>query len=265
MSQLTVIIPCKDERANIRACIASVQEIADEILIADSGSSDDTLAIVEQIGGCRVIRREYVNAGDFKNWAIPQAEHEWILILDADERVSPSLSAEIGSMMQEGPQQDGYRIKRTNYFMGYPVRYGPWGRDKLLRLFRKDVSRYVGRTDHADVQVSTGKVGLLQNRLEHYTCWEYDGCLPKQERYSRYQAQVWHQTGKPLNWIKFYLSGFFRFWHIFVFRGGFLDGAVGFQVAILIAYYSYQKQARLWQLHYGKQPLDHEPERRQAA
>ena len=95
MDRLTVIIPCKDEAKNIRACIESVRGVADEILVADSGSSDATLSIVESLGGCRVTEREYVNSANFKNWAIPQATHSWVLVVDADERVTPELAQEI--------------------------------------------------------------------------------------------------------------------------------------------------------------------------
>ena len=96
MSQkLTVLIPCKNERKNIRPCIESIREIADEILVADSGSTDGTLDIVQDIGGCRIIEREYVYSADLKNWAIPQASYPWVFLLDADERVSADLAQDI--------------------------------------------------------------------------------------------------------------------------------------------------------------------------
>ena len=85
-NSLSIIIPCKNERRNIRPCIESARLVADEVLIADSGSTDGTLDIVREIGGCRIIEREYIHSGDFKNWAIPQAQHSWVMILDADER-----------------------------------------------------------------------------------------------------------------------------------------------------------------------------------
>jgi glycosyltransferase involved in cell wall biosynthesis len=239
-----------------------VRDIADEILVADSGSTDDTLAIVREIGGCRIIYREFVNAGSFKNWAIPQAQHDWVLVLDADERVSAELKAELIELLGSSrPPHDGYWIRRANYFMGHRVRFGPWGADRLLRLFRKDVSCYVGDYDHAEVAINTRKVGRLKGRLDHYTCWSYDEFVRKQERYSSYQALRWHDSGKPVNFVRLYLTAVFRFLHIFVVRGGFLDGAVGLQVATLIAYYSFQKQARLWQLVYCQSPLDDEPEK----
>src|SRR3954462_10317659 len=105
---LTVIIPCKNERRNIRACVASAQQVADEVLVADSGSTDGTLEIARGLG-CRIIECEYGTSGDFKNWAIPQAGNEWVFILDADERITPGLAAEIGSTLVN-PTHDGYWI-----------------------------------------------------------------------------------------------------------------------------------------------------------
>src|SRR4026207_1074127 len=106
MPNLTVLIPCKDEIQHIRACIDSVRPIADEILIADSGSTDGTLEAVRRLGDCRVIEREYVNSADFKNWAIPQAAHEWVLVVDADERVTPELAGEIQRLLANDPPCD---------------------------------------------------------------------------------------------------------------------------------------------------------------
>ena len=97
--KLTVLIPCKDERMNIRPAVASARRVADEVLVADSGSTDGTLQIVSELGGCRVIERAYVNSGNFKNWAIPQAAHAWVLVLDADERVTEQLAAEINALL----------------------------------------------------------------------------------------------------------------------------------------------------------------------
>src|SRR3954469_7033361 len=108
MPKLTVLIPCKDEIQHIRACIDSVRPIADEILVADSGSTDGTLDVVRSLGGCRLIEREYVNSANFKNWAIPQASHEWVLVVDADERVTPQLVGEIRRLFDFPPPYDGY-------------------------------------------------------------------------------------------------------------------------------------------------------------
>src|SRR3954470_21269517 len=159
-SQLTVIIPCKNERENIRACIISARQVADEVLVADSGSTDGTLEIARELD-CRIIEREYGASGDFKNWAIPQATHEWVFILDADERITGKLANEIRDMLED-PQRSGYWVYRFNHFMGHPIRRGPWGNDSCLRLFRRDLGRYVGSTDHAEVELCSGTVGRLR-------------------------------------------------------------------------------------------------------
>src|SRR4029077_4810511 len=130
-AKLTALIPCKNERRNIRPCIESVQDIADEILIADSGSTDGTLDVVRGLGGCRIIEREYVNSADFKNWAIPQARHEWVLVCDRDERVTPELAGEIQRLLSGEPACDGYSLRRDNFFLGHPIRHCGWNTSRL--------------------------------------------------------------------------------------------------------------------------------------
>lgn len=258
--QLTALIPCKNERLNIRPCIESVRRIADEILIADSGSTDGTLEIVEQMGGCRVIHREYVHSGDFKNWAIPQSTHPWVLIVDADERVTPELAAEIKRVLAGSPDSDGYWIYRANYFMGHRIRFSGWATDCCLRLFRRDLSRYVGDNDHAEVQVATGRVGRLRSRMLHFTYWSYDQYFRKLHRYTRVQAESWNRSGKRVGFWRLLLTGPARFLHSYVLRLGFLDGLAGLQVCALTGIYSFMKQARLWELQCAvPQPDPEEP------
>ena len=100
MPALTVIVPCKNESTNIVACVEPLLAIADEVIVADSGSHDDTIKLARGLG-CRIIEREYVHSGDFKNWAIPQATHEWVLLIDADERVTPELAKEVEASLQQ--------------------------------------------------------------------------------------------------------------------------------------------------------------------
>ncbi len=102
------MITCKDEELHIQQCIESARSVADEIVVADSGSKDSTLAIVRGLGYCRVIEREFISYADFKNWPLPQCKHEWVLILDADERVTPELVEEIRELLQSDPAQDAY-------------------------------------------------------------------------------------------------------------------------------------------------------------
>jgi glycosyltransferase involved in cell wall biosynthesis len=248
--RLTVIIPCKNEREHIGSCIRSALQVADEVLVADSGSTDGTLEIARKLG-CRVIEREYRTSGDFKNWAIPQAAHDWVLILDSDERVTPELAAEIRRELVR-PRHDGYWIYRRNHFLGHPIRFGPWKNDRCLRLFRRDLGRYVGPTDHAEVELSSGTAGRLRERLTHYTCTSYAQYLPKLSRYADVQSRVWHGQGKRTNASQLLLRFPLRFLQGYVWRLGFLDGLAGLQVCLLVAYLSYLKHAYLWQLQNGR-------------
>ena len=248
--RLSVIIPCKNEQRHLRACIESARQVANEVLVADSGSTDATLAIAAELN-CRVIQREYRTSGDFKNWAIPQAASEWVLILDADERITPELASEINQLLAGDPSFDGYQTPRYNLFFGKRLRYGAWRPTKLMRLFRRDLGRYVGDTDHAEVEIASGQVGTLTGSLEHDAMWSYDRLTHKMYRYADIQAQVWHAQGRRASFWQMLVRGPLRFLQDYVLRGGFRDGAAGLQAAAMVAYGSYFKQARLWELQHA--------------
>lgn len=258
--KLTCLIPCRNEENNIRACIESFLPIADEVLIADSLSDDRTLDIVENIGGCRIVQREYGTSGDFKNWAIPQAAHEWVLLLDADERVTPPLAEEIRGVLEAGPKYDGYWIYRNNHFMGHPVKTCGWNNDAVIRLFRRDESRYVGDTDHARIGLPRERLGRLNNVLDHFTYWSYDKWLSKFDRYAKVQAKLWHEAGVQPSYFRLLMRPPMRFLRDYVLQAGFLDGKVGLQISMLSAFYTFLKQARLWELHHAKSQVELEPQ-----
>jgi glycosyltransferase involved in cell wall biosynthesis len=252
---LTVLIPCKNERENLGPCVDSVRGLADEILIADSGSTDGTLELIRSWSDCRLIEREFVDSGDFKNWAIPQAKHTWVLILDADERLTPALQAEIRATLTTPPAHQAYRIRRRNHFMGHPVRYTAWAKDEVIRLIHRDRARYSLHTDHAEISLPSVEIGKLTEPMIHYTCWDYDTYLPKMLRYTEQQAALWYRQGKRPSLWKLLSNGPLRFLRSYVLELGILDGRVGFQISMLTGFYSFLKQARLWQLHAGRRPL----------
>ncbi len=253
---LTVIVPCKNEQLNIRACIESFDSIADEILIADSGSSDQTIPIALEFPKVRVIEREYITSGDFKNWAIPQARHEWVLIVDADERIKPELANEISMELSRGPSFDGYWIYRENHFMGHRLKYGDAKSDRVLRLFRRDRGRYTGPSDHGEVQVSTKSVGKLCEKMTHFSVWDYDQLYDKIHRYSSLQAQQWSQQRRDTSYFKLLVRPMWRFFREYVLQRSFLDGKAGVQTAWVAAFYSFNKQARLWTINHGRPQHD---------
>lgn len=266
MPKLTVLIPCKDEARHIRDCIEAVQGIADEILIADSGSTDATLDIVRGLGGCRVIQREYVNSADFKNWAIPQARHEWVLVVDADERVTRELGGEIRRLLEAEPACDGYSLSRENFFLGHAIRHCGWNTSRLIRLFRKSVSQYQSRRVHANVEVSSGKVGELVHPLAHHTALDLDCFVAKQQRYAIWSALDAHDAGKRSNWLRLLTHAPLRFLQLFLLRGGILDGRAGVVVCGLAAWYTFLKDAHLWSMRNSRSiPVNHPVIKKRAA
>jgi (heptosyl)LPS beta-1,4-glucosyltransferase len=255
MPRLTVLIPCKNEIQHIRACIDSARPIADEILVADSGSTDGSLEAVRALGDCRIIEREYVNSANFKNWAIPQARHEWVLVVDADERVTPALAGEIKRLLAGGPACDGYSLRRDNFFLGHAIRHSGWSTSRLIRLFRKEVSCYETRRVHANVVVASGKVGQLVHPLAHHTALDLDHFVAKQIRYANWSALDAFDAGKRTTWLRLMTHAPLRFLQLFILRGGWLDGPAGLIVCGLAAWYTFLKDAKLWSLR-NVQPVE---------
>jgi (heptosyl)LPS beta-1,4-glucosyltransferase len=242
--KLTLLIPCKNERKNIRPCIESAKAIADEVLVADSGSTDGTMDIARELGA-RVIERAYVNSADFKNWALPQAQTPWVLIVDADERVTPALAAEIERVLADGPKKDGYWIYRNSFFFGRRIKRCGWNRDKVLRLFRSEC-RYEPKHVHAEVIVPSGSVGRLKGRLDHYTCWSFEQYFEKFGRYTTWGAEDVHARGRRAGFVSILLRPAFRFFRQYVLQRGFLDGKAGLVLCGLSAFAVFTKYAKLW-------------------
>ncbi len=254
---LTVIIAVKNHRGLIRGCIESCRDVADEILIADSGATDDTVQLARQLCEgwctCTVVARQYITACSFKNWAIPQAAHPWILILDVDERLTDGLSVEIQELLSGQPAGDGYQVCRHNYFMGRRVRFAEWARDRVIRLFQRDKFRYPrDDVDHGEFPTAGLKIGRLRAPLKHYARRSYDEQLEKCNRYTALQARRWFQEGRRPRILQLLLRPPARFLRSYIAYGGFLDGKVGIQIAYLAAYYAFLKQARLWELWQAK-------------
>lgn len=247
---ITAIIPCKDELPNIEACIDSLRAIADEILIAESGSTDGTLEFVRSHPECRVIEREYVNPSDFKNWAIPQATYEWILLLDADERVSPELVAEIVEMKQSKLAKtsiSAYWIGRQNYFMGRRVRYSGWQNDGVVRLFRREC-RYEEVQVHEEIDMSGIEVGRLKNCLIHHTYRSFAHYFEKMQRYTTWGAQELHARGRRGTVADLIFRPPMRFFRHYILKLGILDGFTGYILAALTGFSVLLKYLKLWEI-----------------
>ncbi|MEK6684031.1 MAG: glycosyltransferase family 2 protein [Nitrospirota bacterium] len=249
MTKLTAIIPVFNEEQNLEDCLRGLTW-ADEILVVDSGSTDGTLSIAHRHTD-RILQHEYVNSAAQKNWTIPQARHDWVLIVDADERVTPELQEEIRAVLREIPPCDGYSIRRKNYAWGKPIRYCGWQNDRVLRLFNRHKGRYQDKEVHADVVVQ-GTVGDLSSPLLHYTYRDLNHYFEKFQRYTRWGALDLEKRGKQARWYHLLLHPTFRFLRMYVFQRGFMDGLHGLVLCMLSAFSVFTKYAKLWDLNRKK-------------
>jgi glycosyltransferase involved in cell wall biosynthesis len=248
MTALTVIIPCRDEQRNIAACIESVHDLAAEIIVADNGSTDGTLAIARRLG-CRIIEREFIGYANFKNWAIPQATHEWVLILDADERMTPHLADEIRELVTSAPDCDAYRIRRGDIFFGQAVHCSGNADHYITRLLRRDVCRYRDRRVHEEIDTRNLRVGYLHGRLNHFAAADFSTWAAKQLRYGVLGGEEQFSLGRKHGFCHLLTHAPLRFLQLYLLRGGFRDGYAGLIVCTMAAFYTFAKDARLWELN----------------
>jgi glycosyltransferase involved in cell wall biosynthesis len=238
---VTVVIAARNEAANIAACIQSVRW-AREILVVEDGSTDDTRSIAER-EGAKVIANPFVTIGLQRNAAIELASSSWILVVDADERASPSLAQEVEQVIVS-PRFDAYRIPRRNFFLGAEVRHGGWESDRPVRLFRPS-ARYNSSRVHEHVVV-TGDVGTLASHLTHEPYASLDSWFEKLGRYSRWWAEDRFDKGKRTGIGSVTIRPPLRFLTMFVLRGGWRDGARGAMLASMAAASVMAKYAHLW-------------------
>jgi len=244
MNKLTAIIPTFNEESNIEAVISSVS-FADEIIIVDSFSTDNTLTIAEKYN-VKIIQRNYKNSASQKNWAIPQATHNWILIVDADERISEKLKNEIIETLKKTKKNCGFWIRRENHFMGKKIKFSGWQNDKVFRLFTKN-HRYETKSAHAEI-ITNKNNKTLKNKLTHYTFKSYHHYKNKINQYAIWQAQDLIKTKNNINIFHFYIKPVFRFLKHYIFMLGFLDGKAGLKLSFLQAYGVYLRYKKLQEL-----------------
>lgn len=247
MLSITAVIPCNNEEENIEAALKSVQW-ADKILVVDSFSDDDTVKLAKKYTDW-VVQRKYSSPADQKNWAIEQVKTEWVLLLDADERVTEALKNEIQQLLKNSPTADAYWIRRKNYFMGRRIRFSGWRNDKVVRLIRQSTCRYNDKQVHEEIKLEGIKVGMLQQPMLHFTFKNEEHFFKKQERYARWSAQDYDAKTPKVTWWHLYAKPFVRFIKHYILQLGILDGRQGFIISKYMAWgvylrYQYLKKSR---------------------
>ena len=243
--KITAIIPTLNEEIHINAAINSVS-FADEIIVIDSFSSDKTVEIAKSLK-VRLLQRKFDDFSSQKNYAIEQATHDWIYVLDADERVTDLLRKEILHKVKDPKGVVGFYVYRTFYFIGKKINYSGWQRDKVVRLFKKAHCKYDGKLVHERLLVN-GDVAFLTNKLEHYSYRSYDHYIQKLNHYSSLKAKSLFEQHKKVTPFHILIKPPVRFIIHYFIRLGFLDGFPGFIISVVQSYGVLTRYIKLWLL-----------------
>ena len=242
MSRLSVIIITKNEAANIGACLDSVA-FADERIVVD-GDSDDATAQIAAEKGARVVSRRFDGFGPQKKFALTLAQGEWVLAIDADERVSAALARAIEIAIGQAGA-DAYEIPRLSSFCGRQMRHSGWSPDHVLRLFRRGRARFTDDIVHERV-VCDGVVARLAEPLLHAPVIRLEDALSRVDRYSTAGAEILRANGKRVTFLSGIAHGLWTFLRTYILRAGFLDGCEGFLLAVANAEGTYYRYMKAW-------------------
>lgn len=242
MASLSVIIITRNEALNIRACLESVAW-ADEIIVVDSGSTDGTVAICREFTPHVHVHNDWPGFGAQKNRALGYASRDWVLSLDADERVTPELHREIEKVMGDVNAAIAYRIPRLSNYCGRFMHHSGWYPDRIVRLFKRNAAHFSDDLVHERLLVE-GQIGQLDGELLHYAFADAEEVLQKINHYSSAGAAMLQRRGRRTTLPGTVLRGLWSFIRTYILRAGFLDGREGFMLAVSNAegtYYRYLK------------------------
>ena len=248
MPKLSVTVITKNEAADLGDALASVAW-ADEIVVVDSCSSDDTVAVAKRHTD-RVVVREWPGYIAQKNYAASIASHDWILSIDADERVTPALADEIRRVVAGDPREAAFRIPRVTWHLGRWVRTTDWYPDYQTRLYDRRAAEWTGKYVHEAVSVR-GTTGQLRGELQHYAYRDIADHLEPIDRYTTYAARQMHEAGRRAGLVDVVCHPPLAFLRNYVARGGVRDGLPGFIISALNSYYVFLKLAKLWELQHA--------------
>lgn len=245
--KLSVVIITHNEARNIERCLLSVKSVADEIIVIDSFSTDDTVAICQREGAI-VKQQTWLGFGPQKNLGIQLAQYDYILSLDADEALDEALKASILAAKEKG-LQGVYDFTRLNYYYGKFLKHGAEYPDYKIRIFPKSSVQWNNDLVHELLLVPPGMVSnRLKGHLLHYTYFSIHEHVAKANKYTDLGAALQKEKGKSPSWFNILFNPLFSFIKAFILRRGFLDGGHGFIVAMLHAYGTFLKYIKLWEL-----------------
>jgi len=245
MPKLTVVVITHNEEKNIADALRSASW-ADELVVVDSFSTDKTVDTCRRFTE-RVYQEKWRGFSGQKSYAVGLATNDWVFVLDADERITDGLAAEITGLMRKGPDKDGYRCARRNHFIGREIRFGGWYPDYSVRLFNRKKGAFRDRAVHEAVEVD-GEVGYLDNPMLHYTYDSVSDYLKRMDRYSALAAEEMHKAGRKAGLMDLTVRPLLTFLKMFLVKQGIRDGWHGLVLAALYSCYTFSKYAKLWEL-----------------
>lgn len=247
MQALSVVIITKNEEQKLSRCLLSVKEVADEILVVDSYSTDATKEVAQKFNA-RFIQHPFEGHIQQKNYALQQATHPWVLSLDADEALDDTLRTEVRKV-KENPHFQAYQIDRLNNYCGKWIRHGTWYPDRRIRLVNKNFATWGGRNPHDKLIPSPeASIGNLKGNILHYTISNLEEHIKQINYFSSLAAQSKFEAGVKYHWWQLAFNPPLRFLKEYIFKAGFMDGYAGFQIAKLSAYAGFLRYAKLREL-----------------
>jgi glycosyltransferase involved in cell wall biosynthesis len=244
---LTTIVLTRDEEKDIKDCLESVKDLAQELIIVDSYSTDKTLEIARQFNA-KIYQRHLDNFGKQRNFALSKAKNDWVLSLDADERLTEGLKKEIKKALNS--KYNGFYIPFKNYFLGKWIKHSGWYPQYKLRLFRKSKMSFDEAKLHEKVK-EMGKIGYLKNPILHYSYSDIKECFRKLEKYSSFQADPSLTPFDKFNFLRMLAKPPYRFLKMYFIQLGFLDGWQGLFLALLTSYHEFKVhlkvRRKMWQ------------------
>ena len=248
MQPLSVSIITFNEEKNIARCLDSVKDIANEIVVIDSNSTDNTENICKQYG-VKFFKQSFLGYIEQKNFALQHCKHTAVLCLDADECLSPTLIESIKLAKQSNFISDAYTMNRCTNFCGKWIKYGTWYPDRKLRLFNKQKGKWAGTNPHDKIEMPISvKPLFLKGDIYHYSYYTIEEVLTQQNKFTTIQAKAMHDAGKRSNMFKLFANPLTAFISGYIFKLGFLNGADGFFIASTVAYNTMIKYYKLMRL-----------------
>ncbi len=252
MQNLSVSIITYNEEKNIARCLDSIKDIATEIIVVDSCSTDNTESICKQYG-VKFFSQSFLGYIEQKNFALHLCKNQYVLCLDADECLSEELIQSIKKAKQSGFTANAYTMNRCTNFCGKWIKHGSWYPDKKLRLFNQQKGKWGGINPHDKIEMQPNvSTAFLKGDIHHYSYYTVEEVLTQQNKFTTIQAQALYHQGKRSNWFKLFFNPIIAFKTGYFLKLGFLDGADGFFIAWTVAYNTMVKYYKLMRLQNTK-------------